>query len=62
VALPRENVQATSSPTPMRVRARFAGWVATVCEVIVHVTHGAAGPGGGVGELPGSDGESHSPI
>jgi hypothetical protein len=39
VALPSEKVHLTSSPTPMVVRARLAGWVATVSVVMVHVTH-----------------------
>lgn len=34
VAVPPENVKFTSSPTPILVRARFAGAVATVCESI----------------------------
>ena len=34
LALPCENVRFTSSPTPTLVRARSAGAVATVCEVI----------------------------
>jgi len=32
--VPPENVKFTSSPTPILVRARFAGAVATVCESI----------------------------
>lgn len=35
VAGPGETVNVTSSPTPISIRARLDGWVATVCDVIV---------------------------
>ena len=45
LALPSENVTLTSSPTPILVRARFAGCVATVSEVIENVFgHGGEPP------------------
>lgn len=48
VAGPGLTVRSTSSPTPILVRARFAGEAATVCEVMVQEAQSCTGEAAGV--------------